>query len=165
MVMVCERNVLTPVVPAIINSQYFGTINSNRWTLPRILRSEGLQFVSDGRHVFGHHARFLRAESSQYGEWWDGEQYFKMQVRVRTASLPFYKQVPNRGTWEYDVPNSRVKLIRDDDAVLGKKNLTVDGVRSETNKPILIPYQISDDVTFNRGLGFDDRLPRSLIEV
>lgn len=152
MVVVSESNVLSTNTALTINALYFGLLNSNKWPLPRAFTNLPLGHVKGT--VIKHQARFLRAETSQYGEWWDGGQYFRMQVRVRLSSKPFYKQVPNRGTWYYNDSTSSVQLFRDTDGVLGKTNLNKDGTIDTGNKPFLVPYQIAGDRTFTRSIGF-----------
>lgn len=150
-VLVCERNVLSPIDSIIINGLYFGKLNSVRWTVPGF---RGGPFPK-GFRIEKHHARFLRAETSQYGKWFDGGQYFKMQIRVRVNPLtPFYKQVPNRGTLRYDSGSNKVILNRDSDGVLVKTNLTQQGAATTVNKPLLIPYQIAGERTFGPSIGF-----------
>lgn len=152
MVLVSEFNASSPRIAAIINALYFGRINRGPWQLPPEFTGANLGDVEGS--VARHKARFLRAESSQFGEWWDGEQYFKTQVRVRVATVPFYKQIPNRGTWYYNSSESRVQLFRDDDGVLGKTNLTREGTIDNGNVPFLVPYQIAGERNFTRSLGF-----------
>ena len=78
-----------------------------------------------------------------------------MQTRVRLGTLPFFKQVPNRGTLFYNPTLGKVEVFRDDNAVLRKVNLKQDGTVDDSNKPFLIPYQIAGDRTFtNRSTGF-----------
>ena len=162
MVLVAEKLVPSPNVAYQINREYFGKINSNDWTLPEFFGTAESSDDEDklvAETVVPFHARFLRAESTQYPEWFhDGKvgfEYFKMQVRVRVSTEPFFKQVANRGTWKYNDSISNVELHRDSDGVLGKTNLKDDGTVDSANVPFLIPYQIAGDRRFNsRQMGF-----------
>lgn len=151
MVLVAEKLVSSPNEGYQINRQYFGQINSNVWELPEVFQREG-PFEEDSS-VAEFHARFLRAETTQYPEWFhDGKtgfEYYKMQVRVRVSTEPFFKQVANRGTWKFNDLTSKVELHRDDDGVLGKTNLKQFGTEDSGNVPFLIPYQIAGDRKFN----------------
>jgi len=134
-------------------------INSNEWPVPREF-SQIIRGRVEASTIRKFQARFLRAETTQYPEWFhDGKaifQYVKMHVRIRVSSLPFFKQVPNRGTWKYKgSPENKVVLHRDTDAVLGKVNLDKEGLEQSSNVPLLIPYQIAGDRSFNNvSLGF-----------
>jgi len=163
MVLVAEKLVESPTVAKTINSSYFGLINNNLWKLPVEFQSLPGGPLDEDTNALEFHARFLRAETTQYPEWFDHgktvkgspKQYFKMQSRVRIGILPFFKQVPNRGTWKYESSESKVILHRDDDGVLGKVNLKSDGTEDTSNVPFLIPYQIAGDRKFdNQTLGF-----------
>ena len=170
MVLCCQRNVVGPQVAARINATYEATINREPWKVPREFANlEGIT-LDRTRDPFVelHKARFLRAETGQFPLWWDGEPYFRMQVRVRIAKRRFYKNVPNTGTWQYlPSPDNRVEIIRTTDAVPRKGHLnsdgTLPGAGSELSKPIIIPYQISDDVKYASSVGFNATLPDSLM--
>ncbi len=160
-VVVCERNVSSPLHSIAINARYSGKLNSKLWEVAglNVLSTSGRK-KHIGFAINPLFARFLRAETSQYGEWWNGSQYFKLQIRVRVSlQKRFYKNVPNRGTWYYSPsPDNKVMLNRDDNAVLGKVNLNPDGTRALTglyaNRPFLIPYQVSGQLPYGASLGF-----------
>ncbi len=163
MVLVSEKLVASPNVAKEINSSYFGLTNNNVWKLPVEFQSNPEGPFDEDTSALRFHARFLRAETTQYPEWFDHgktvrgspTQYFKMQSRVRIGTVPFFKQVPNRGTWKYDDSESKVVLHRDDNGVLGKVNLKQFGTEDTSNVPFLIPYQIAGDRKFdNITLGF-----------
>lgn len=156
-VLVAEKFVSSPRVALLINDRFFGRINSNEWQFPTAFG--GVRGKGPPATVQKFKARFLRAETTQYPEWFhDGRvlfEYFKMQVRIRLSSQTFFRQVPNRGTWKYDSGLSKVILHRDDDGVLGKVNLKKEGDEDTSNVPFLIPYQISGDRQFtNLAVGF-----------
>ena len=101
------------------------------------------------------------AECSQFGEWWANEEgnggqlYFAQQSRIRVSDEEFYRNVPNRGVWQYDVGTDRVVLTSDDNGKLGKVSLTRTGLRQQSNNPLIIPYQISGSIRYNnRAMGF-----------
>lgn len=154
-VLVSEKLVAAPSVAEEINFLHFGRLNRNRWNLPSGFSPPGVL----SKVIEPFHARFLRAETTQYPERsYDGKKFFefyKMQVRIRVSDKELFRQVPNRGTWKYNDSISNVELHRDTDGVLGKTNLKADGTQDTANVPFLIPYQIAEDIRFQSlAMGF-----------
>ena len=169
-VLCCQRNVVGPQVAARINAKYSSTINRRPWRIPRQFGE--LENITERRtvrqtEVLFHKARFLRAETGQFPLWWDGDVYYRMQVRVRVAPVEFYKRIPNSGTWKYlPSPDNKIELVRTDDGPLRKGHLNSDGTlptsANQLSKPLIIPYQISEDISYQSDVGFNAILPASL---
>jgi len=106
-------NVETPIDALNINQTYENTVN-------------GAPFNLLGKTIAKHTARFVRAETGQ-AQFYEGQRYYRMQVRVELSRLEYYDLRRNVGDWVLEGGERKAVLDADGYALPGPFNLNADG--------------------------------------
>lgn len=134
-VLVVQRNVRSPRDALRLNNRFEDTINISEWRTPF-------------QRVRRHHARFMRAETSQQVTE-DNFRYWRMRVMVEIARTPYYVNVPNRGTLYLEAGNDLQQTFRDPDGAIQEFNLRQNGTLFGAATPITIPYLVQREAEYN----------------
>jgi len=114
-----------------LNTTYEQTVNSDTWM-----------------GYAPHYVRYRRAETG-FPEYYNGQVYYEMVVKVEIGRGPWYEYMPNEGSFYLDANGDRAKLRDvDGDPIEGfMVPLGLDGTLS-TQGPYLLTYRVDEAVAY-----------------